>query len=358
LIECIEIQDIDELKYLAKRMAENLKDVFLSDTRRMIGSPSGSWRADVSFVKGSGDNLFWWSYKEKDKRGLAVNLFGHGDPAMDTTLLIDIQLNISVDTFKRTSGGAFLKNKVTNEIYLAHRGIVTSGRSRLRQVDIIRETKVSKVQAETGTWTQEFMIVGVLHSDTLAHDIADFALKIRRAAKVVVQERDDDEVTNKIIKRGRKSPQDSAVGTLRAYFKEFSGETKTASRVETVVDRFHGDVVDALSKKMKHLACLKSGPIDLAVITKSTALIFEVKTSANSQSIYTAIGQLQVHAPLVKAHASGLPVSMIIVLPENPKPYLAKALAKLRIICLIFSRSESKKISFKEDDFLFIQCVA
>jgi hypothetical protein len=76
-------------------------------------------------------------------------------------------------------------------------------------------------------------------------------------------------------------------------------------RVYAKVD--HGKVVTALNKEYSGKGrTYKSRAVDLAVEQKSRALLFEVKTGADPQSIYTAIGQLSVHASPTKKSSENL----------------------------------------------------
>jgi hypothetical protein len=91
---------------------------------------------------------------------------------------------------------------------------------------------------------------------------------------------------------------------LGDYFREISGRRK-GKRVAGEIDYVsrHGDVVDALAKWLKKTRLLKGKKltknvlIDLGIKQggKLTEL-YEVKTSVVRSAIYTAIGQLSVHA--------------------------------------------------------------
>ena len=352
MVDYIEIQNSAEIKRLNGELRNKLSKIFTHIVRRKVGSPIGSSVGPVAFMPQHGDAIFWWKNRVVDSRGLGLNLFGHGNPDDQTVLLMDIQFNVPVTEFNRRSGGAFLFCKSDKKIYLAHRGIATLGHSRVNQNELIHEANVQKVDAETGKQIRQFMIIGALTSKSLANDLSEFSQEIRRAARTVMIRTEDMRASKEILTKENPTKSDTAIVNLQTYFKEFSGTIKIAARAATQADRFHGDVVDALAKKLKSVCCLKSGPIDLATVTDTRGIIFEVKTSSDSQSIYTAIGQMMVHSPSIKKHAAGLPIDMVIVLPEIPKKYLFDALNKLRIQCILFSRSTSKKISFDGIDDL------
>ena len=352
MADYIEVQDVKEIKRLSNQLSEILGADFPLKEGRTLGSPSGNWAAEVSFKPGAGAKAFWWSHRPKDKRGLALNFFGHGESGANDTLLIDIQLNMPVVKFLRTTGGTFLKKKSTDQVFLAHRGIVTLGRSRLIQEDILNATRTETVEAETGKKTQRFMIVGSLGAKSLSKKIETFALEIRETARIVGQQRDDVKTIQEIAKQGNSRPDTDVAKSLAAYFREQSGKVPIPARAATTADRFPGDVVEALAKLFSGATCLKSGFVDLAAITRTKALIFEVKTSSKSQSVYTAVGQLLMHAPLIQKHAKGFSVRKVAVLPEDPKTYFSSRLKQLGISNLLYTRSDSGKITFQNYDDL------
>jgi hypothetical protein len=354
MADYVEVQDVKEIQRLSKQLSGILADDFPDKEDRTLGSPSGTWNANVRFQSDDSDQAFWWSHHTKDSRGLAVNYFGHGEFGSNHALMIDIQLNIAVVKFSRTTGGTFLKKKTTGEVFLAHRGIVTLGRSRLIMKDVLNATRTKIVEGETGAWTQRFMIVASLGAKSLSKKIETFALEIRETARRVGRQREDAKVYRE-LENPRSSRKDVAVAaSLAAYFKEHSGKVPIPPRGETVADRFHGDVVHALANLFKDATCFKHTFVDLATITRTKAIIFEVKTNSKPQSVYTAVGQLLMHVPLIHKKAIGFPVLKIAVLPEEPEGYFANRLKKLGIQYLLYTRSDSGRIAFQNYDDLLL----
>lgn len=124
--------------------------------------------------------------------------------------------------------------------------------------------------------------------------------------------------------------QTARVGELRVYYKEASGRRKgfrTGGAIDYVSR--HGEVVEELSNwrvakgLVKGESLKKNVWIDLGVAVggKLTEL-YEVKTSAVRGDVYTAIGQLAVHAPDQLCRR-------IMVLPDQVlQPSLATALKR------------------------------
>jgi hypothetical protein len=127
---------------------------------------------------------------------------------------------------------------------------------------------------------------------------------------------------------------------LRKYFDEFSGKRNLERRQGTVGDWHHGKVVRALRDAVNSSPKpMKSREIDLIAFRAKKTFLFEVKTGADTQSVYTAVGQLAVHAQAV-ARQFDTPLVKVIVLPEHPIRRLYDILTrKLKIRVLTFTRS-------------------
>jgi len=96
-------------------------------------------------------------------------------------------------------------------------------------------------------------------------------------------------------------------------------------------------------------AVLKSKEIDLVAIGVDNAFIFEVKTAADLQGVYTATGQLTIHAPKVAQLMDKTPLIRVIVLPERPTAALCNILTgNLNIRILTFDRSARGRITINE----------
>ncbi len=123
----------------------------------------------------------------------------------------------------------------------------------------------------------------------------------------------------------------------RYFSSEFSGKKKVKSNERTEANVVHGYVVDQLKlfveKSFKSSIVFNTQKIDLAIDLSGTiTTIFEVKTSSDTQSIYTAVGQLFMHAV-------GMPnVNKIVVLPETLENEITiNCLNELGIEVILFS---------------------
>lgn len=199
-------------------------------------------------------------------------------------------------------------------------------------------------EVSTSDGIKEFLLVADIESPSLADDIEAFALELRRAAKVIKASSG-----NKIRSANRRKAG-GPFGALGQYFDEFWGQRKKSKKnVPMVVDCYHGAIVRALRDAFVDGETFKSREIDLIVLRKKGALMFEVKTSSDTQSVYTAIGQLIIHTPVVASHFGNASLRRIIVLPQKPVDRLHRALQnQLGIDVLAYSRSKDGNVSFDD----------
>ena len=342
--EYVEIEDPKELSRLNRVLSKRLINSLAHDEIRVIGYPQGRFKAKVRFLSSDGADLLWWGHTKTDDNTVALNFFGHGTPEEKAWLNIDVQFNLPIVNFTRRSGGAFLRHTPTDTILLAHRGIVTLGHGRIQRSALFAEMAATLREADTSDGIHEFLLIAPLESQTLVDDIGEFATELRRTAKEI---KANPETRMRQTTAGKaRSMRAAAFGKLRKFFDEFSGRKEIKGRKTTVADCYHGPVVRALRDAIVNSAeVLKTREIDLVAITSDKAFIFEVKTSSNTQSIYTAVGQLMILAPIVTKHFDNLPLEKVIVLPEKPGDYLDSILTnRLGIRILTFSRSSNRRI--------------
>lgn len=109
----------------------------------------------------------------------------------------------------------------------------------------------------------------------------------------------------------------------REYLREFSGSKGGPIQINLDYVSYHGDVVDALKSRLdsrldKGAAATNSPLIDL-LVHKNGALtdVFEVKTNAARQTLYTAIGQLVVHSASAKGARRHLVLPEAAAIPQD-----------------------------------------
>jgi hypothetical protein len=83
---------------------------------------------------------------------------------------------------------------------------------------------------------------------------------------------------------------------IRGYFDEFEGVRKSPARRASKVFVQHGSIVRQLADALQSCRLHKSQLIDLLAEGANEVCVYEVKTASDRASIYTAIGQLSLHA--------------------------------------------------------------
>lgn len=281
--EYTEIEDPKEIRRLHHLLAARLKHALPHVETRTIGDPHGNVHAKVRFLSDTGDDVFFSrTCLFKDKR-TAGSLFGHGEPGTNASLNMDIQFNFPVVHFSRAWGGAFLRHSPTNNVVLAHRGIVTRGHGRVPKADLFREVSATVWDAETSKGNSKFLLVGELESPNFISEIDDFSSEVRRAVKVIKEKSAKDAGDKNETPPGSPvTPSDK----LRKYFDESSGERQLKGRRKSIADCYHGTVVRAIRDTFdSSTEIFKSQAIDLIVLVGKRIYLFEVKTSSRPQCI-------------------------------------------------------------------------
>jgi hypothetical protein len=331
-----EITDPKEIEACVRHLRGVLSKRFAHRKQRIVGWPSGHREGLVAFSAKSGESVPWVVVGSDEKTGGHVHLLGHGDPNDSGALLIDLQFNFTRQGFDRTKGGAFVVDS-EGRIHLAHRGIATRGKSRVNKALLLRKVSVTRIEAASDVrpGVVQLMLVGPVDAPSFVDDLAWFCQQVREAVQVVavvgVGRKEREQSSRKGGNNGAggkkipKTPWDMAVN---AYTQEFSGQVIAKGRKTPVhMEWRHGKVVDALSKhclKMKWGKTESSDAIDLIVRRKSKSeiWIFEVKTSALSQPLYTAIGQLVFNGAAIARKYPDAKVVRHLVIPAalNPEP--------------------------------------
>lgn len=347
MTEYVEIEDPSEIRRLNMALSAKLKRALPHVETRTIGTPKGSFKATVRFLSDTGESVLYWKVPSSKGKPSGRNLFGHGAPGTNIKLNIEVQFNVPRAAFSRRSGGAFLWHVPSKSVVVAHRGIATIGHGRVKKADLFSQMYATVREVETSDGTGEFLLIGELESPTLIRDIGDFSTELRKAVgRIKANAEETTSQGHKIAPSG----SHSLSGRLRKYFDEFSGMRQIKGRRKTVADCYHGKVVRAVKDEFKDATeTLKSQAIDLTVILGERVYLFEVKTSPDPQSVYTAIGQLAAHAPVVADYAARKTLVKVMVVPDLPNQRLCSLLKdRLGIRLVTFTRSPQGEITFDD----------
>ena len=351
-----EIEDVERIIQLGRRLEGTLSAQCLTKETRTIGYPSGHENREVTFLAVDDDEPMWYAHWLARSGSKMVTLFGHGVLGEGKALSIDVQFNYPVVDFHRRLGAAFLEDTETGEVVLGHRGIVTLGQ-RVRKDVLFEAMAADVVEAATSRSTNEYLLVAALDSETLINDLSQFSRRLRQTVRSLGAEPDmvdddageseeDEEVGNAGSEAPESNEPHSGIEGLRKYFEEFSGAKRAYKSKKSFPVSHHGKVVHALHAEMSlHGQSLKSRAIDLVTELSHSALVFEVKTRADTQSIYTAIGQLSIHSPCVET-ILGKATRKVLVVPERPLGHIAKVITEvLGVHTISYSISSKGKVT-------------
>lgn len=290
-----------------------------------IGTPAGHFDARVRFARMSAREELWVYSGLSEKTGDFTTLVGHHAPDASGSLYIDLQFNFPNGRFNRQKGGAFVKDR-SGHAFLAHRGIVTRGTSRVKKSEVLqylnwRKTEI--VESAVEPYKVTLQIVAALDEERLAAKILRFSVAMRDAATLAATQRipagRSDKSSNAKQKGGVRAKTNLDL-TLSSYRDEFAGTRLVKRKEDIVVDWKHGRVVQALRKALDGRgALLKCQAADLIVHHGRGIDLYEVKPSSGSQSIYTAIGQLVFNGRSLERLFQSSLVRKFLVLPSSAK---------------------------------------
>jgi len=97
---------------------------------------------------------------------------------------------------------------------------------------------------------------------------------------------------------------------------------------------------------------MNSKLVDLAVVAKMEATIYEVKTSNCLLALYTAIGQLTIHGGALKRQYPDKSIARVLVMPDVPKVDARTFKRELGISILMYT-DDGSSISFSKAQHTF-----
>jgi hypothetical protein len=340
------IIDPAQITALNTKLANIMRKRFPHTEPRELTYPSGHHTGDVHFEHDSGQGVRGWS-PNSNAPDRHVNFLLFGTPSASDWLELAVQLNFPKEQYKRSFAGAFVRD-VSGEIFIAHRGKLTKGRAGLQKSLVLAQFS-SCVNAQDGDQTNRVILIAGLDEPDMIDKLFAFAQEAREVATRIaaLSAEADSSITN-AGGMGDTVERDS-ITALSAYFDEFSGEcslTPPTTPGRRVVE--HGAIVAALAKALGGGTNLqKNQAIDLAAIHKSRTDLYEVKTSADTQSVYTAVGQLLIHGEGIKA-LLGQPVRRFLVLPEMPRQDFLKPIAEALVGEIITYRKHNGDYIFTD----------
>ena len=267
---------------------------FPEQETRTIGWAAGNWPDCDLQTNG---RYWFWSTKHERKSGSVgyLHWFGMLTPP-GKSVSISVEVNTTLAGSDRRLAGAFARDVRTNVVYLMHDGGIGGGKPGIGQQAFL-QWRAAKAQRPVPIMCGDGRLVfSNIVMPTRGRGATQSAIEYVNSVNEFKAEASELDPV-----------EQAASGTaLQEYYDEFSGRVrgKRSAGAIDYVSR-HGDIVKALEVWRREQQPLIYGQkivknllIDLGLASKSGTLkeVYEVKTTADRQAVYSAIGQLTVHA--------------------------------------------------------------
>lgn len=290
---------------LQRQLEAQIKNNLQNRGDHNIGFPGGNANADLY---SNGHGQLWAAFDNLSDAAIPKRWNAFGIYNSDTrSQEIAVEINIPTDVPSGRIAGFFAKDIATGHEYLMHGGRIGGGKPGVGKQAFLTHSKLQLYNAEQpDSASREGIIIGRIDQSDLTSRIWSFVQQVSEFKKAVRNGAFD-------------SPEaKAAVQEWDSYKDEATGRRQ--GNRKSVIDyiTYHGDVVRKL-RDVREAQCgaservLNSQLIDLYVkCADEITEVYEVKTSVNRQSIYTAIGQLMTHGP-----ADRPSVKRILALPPG-----------------------------------------
>lgn len=310
----------------------NLRAAWGGRESRKVSWKSGNGKPGQATMDIAHNQSYWFvSNEPHDGQNTKRYWNSFGRYQTGRPLQITVEINIATESDSKNVSGFFARDVITGIVCLMHDGGVGGGKKGVGKNAFLDWSKAKSVEVlEQFGNTRHGIVITHLSSKTIGEDIARFIEKVDQFKQAV---------RNGIARRL------PAPKTNLTYDSEFAGIKKGARSQEIEYLTRHGEIVDALKAWREKQAPFAASErtfnnqlIDLGVCNAKNQIleIYEVKTNLVRQTLYTAIGQLVVHA--------GADARRFIVLPSGAAlPVdVQRALSILNIGALRFTMTSEK----------------
>lgn len=295
-----------------------------TENRRVV------WRPDYEDLDVTHNDELWFvsvmPYAQQTTKRY-WNSFGIYEPTGN--LNITVEINIPTESNGRSVSGFYARDPMTNLTYLMHDGGIGGGRRGIGRESFLAWSGVELIPCVSKDGELRSGIpVAPLRSGKVGEGVSAFVHRVSAFKEAV---------SAGLVPTGASA--DKIRQNYNDYWKEFSGKKRRSRIKEVEYITRHGDVVDELTRwrppeQKSGERLVKDGLIDLGIECRGNLrVLYEVKSSASRQSLYTAIGQLLVHA------RQSSQVERYVVVPEGeaiPKDIL-NTLAELSVDVLRYT---------------------
>jgi len=313
------ITDKSEIKNAQDALEGIVKRSCTQTFKRTVGYKAGAEEVRIGWSNEFG---FWFSFQRYKQFGRFWSLFGIDSPKTTQNLTIVCEINVPFSGINRQVGGVFAKD-ADGEIYLLHRGKIGGGRVGIGKGLFFRKYTGKIIPVSDGDRTSDLAIIGKLRDKNFVAQLRAFIFNVHEA-KDPSKNLSKAQRTNSHLK----------------FNEEFTGIKEYSHAEKVTAECNHGAVVRDLRRTISSLApslkWVNSRNKDLFGLSKNGKVdfLFEVKTKTDSQSIYTAIGQLYYNS------CGQSPKGLILVCPSDLSVQARKIISDLGIkICTFTLKS-------------------
>jgi hypothetical protein len=326
------VEAIAEKTRLQKIVAKQLKTELNSIGVKAIGYPSGTAHLKT-FT--NGDGRLWAAFNnlidvKTPRYWNGFGIYSQSDQVQE------ISVEINIQTKKNTAkvAGFFARDPDSGDTFLMHSGKIGGGRPGIGKRSFLSWSTAPLYEVLDSEHRKRLGIaVARVGERKISENIWTFVQSVNRFKEVVISGALSDDVLKK------------QKNDFEKYHAEFSGKKQGKRKASFSYETRHGDVVEALrdeceASKAAGNRVLNTRLIDLCVHNgQGVVEIYEVKTQADRQILYTAIGQLMTHSSLDRH-----PPERFLLIPELGKVPrdIAETLKKLGISIRLFRLSGKK----------------
>ncbi|MCB9660519.1 MAG: hypothetical protein H6726_22940 [Sandaracinaceae bacterium] len=299
----------NEIRTYMKRFRRMLIAAATERGEHWIGFPGGRRTAQLYVLRERGI----WLANIGELENRYFNAFGHVMPEDRQTLPIDVEINVPLEGIDRRVAAVFLRD-ARGKLYIGHRGKIGGGRPGVGPELFWSQYRNQAANVMDGEEVNPVVVLGALDDPRLVDSVVDFVHRIAEIKRVA----HEPESTSPREEDHAPAP----------FVPEFEG-SKTIRGRDYHATWHHGVVVRQLEAELRKRGYETSNDRarDLVARKGRTEIVFEVKTSAATQSVYTGVGQLVFGAPRRGSRGQ----RAVLVIPDSYSPDLAAALGVERI---------------------------
>jgi hypothetical protein len=307
------------------------------ETDIIIGHKGRSWPVTVPYSKELG--IWWYNEIVKGKSGDRYwNAYGLGIPVPNKLNNIVCEINYPVSGINPRIAAVWVKEGA--DITLIHNGKIGGGKKGIGKTALQDMYEGEFNEVDSDALKGRFTPIGCLTNPRLPYQVEHFVREVYRIKK---------HVTTGVVNMG---PKVLSTKKLKTTFSDEFFGTKTfygKQKISQTCD--HGLVVRSLKETLekKGFNVSNDRARDLFIFDNVPECIhaFEIKTTTDSQSVYTAVGQLLINNLRVRPKPK-----MTFVAPEDINVNTLEILSDLSISFVTYSWNKSMAVFSDLDKIL------